>query len=65
MAGYTVSQLLFLLCHGQTRHNPRAEAAEGRGCSTEEFLNLMQKNGAFDASLTKLAMSTRRHLPRW
>ena len=33
-------------------HNVRAEPARSRGCSYEEFLELMRLDDAFDASLT-------------
>jgi broad specificity phosphatase PhoE len=48
------SKILFIVRHGQARHNPRAEAARAAGCTTEEFFELMQQDDALDADLTDL-----------
>ena len=46
-------RILFLR-HGQAKHNPRAELAKSKGCSHEQFLDLMRQDDVFDAPLTDI-----------
>lgn len=47
---------LWILRHGQAVHNPRAEAAREKGCSHDEFLELMRQDDCLDAPLTELGL---------
>jgi broad specificity phosphatase PhoE len=48
---------IWIVRHGQARHNPRAEhAREVLQCSHDEFLRLMQQDDCLDAPLTELGM---------
>jgi broad specificity phosphatase PhoE len=49
-----LAKTLYILRHGQARHNPRAEAARADGCSKAEFLALMHEDDCLDAPLTDL-----------
>jgi len=48
------SKILYIVRHGQALHNPRAEAAKAKGCSMEEFFELMRQDDVLDAELTPL-----------
>lgn len=43
---------LWIVRHGQATHNPRAESAREKGCTYEEFLNLIKEDDSFDSPLT-------------
>jgi broad specificity phosphatase PhoE len=48
------SKIVYIVRHGESQHNPRAEAAKSNGCSMEEFFDLMRQDDAWDADLTDL-----------
>lgn len=48
------SKQLYIIRHGQATHNPRAEAARSKGCSQEEFMELMRQDDSLDSELTEL-----------
>jgi broad specificity phosphatase PhoE len=52
--GSSSSKILHVVRHGESFHNPRAEAAKSNGCSMEEFFDLMRQDDAWDADLTDL-----------
>jgi hypothetical protein len=56
-----IHKILYIVCHGQALHNPRAEAAEAAGgCSIDKFLELMRQDDALDAELTELGLQQAR-----
>merc|ERR1719232_547322 len=46
------SKILYVVRHGQATHNPRAEAAREKGCSFNEFFDLMMQDDSLDSELT-------------